>query len=206
MSKIGIISLFVSVLILAHSPVSANDQTVITSERMEMQGTLEKNYFYFRKDVKVVGTNLELFCNELTVIALRKSGENETVGEIGAIESIVAIGDVVVNQAGRSAYAGRVEVNPRDGTVVLKDSPRVVDNNVEVSGYQFVLYKGEKRFESIPDPNAPKDKPSRSVVRLGALPDLGFDQTEEEVTIEEKLMEPIADDPLQEETDPDVTP
>lgn len=161
------------------------DRTIITSETVEMQGTETRNYFYFRTNVVVEGINLELRCDELTVVSLRRPGgdDGEAVGEIGSIESIVAVGNVEIYQSGRSAFAGRAEVNPAAGTVTLKESPRIVDRDVEVEGYQFVLNQGERRFQSIPDPNAPGDRPSRSVVRLGALPDLGFDQDEDAVDI-----------------------
>lgn len=161
--------------------------TIITSERLEMQGTETRNYFYFRGDVDVKGTNLNLACDELTVVALREGPDTAAIGQIGAIEEIVAQGSVQIHQAGRSAYAGRAEVDPRAGTVTLLQNPRIVDGEVEVEGYQFVLHRGEKKFESIPDPNAPEDAPSRSVVRLGAMPDLGFDQPAESISVDERL-------------------
>jgi len=156
-------------------------ETVVTSERMEMQGTEDKNYFTFENDVKVRGTNLSINCEKLTVVSARSGGANETVGEIGAIETILAEGNVVIEQAGRIAFAGKAEVDPAKGIVILSDQPRIKDDDVEVEGYQFVLYRGEKKFESIPDPNAAPGE-SRSKVRLGALPDLGFDKPSEEIT------------------------
>lgn len=176
-------------------PVGATGQvenTLITSNHLEMQGTEGKNYFYFSGDVLVKGTNLEIKCAELTVVSLREGPEGATVGSIGAIEQIVARGDVAIHQAGRSAFAGLAEVDPLAGTVVLSESPRIVDDAVEVQGYQFVLYKGEKKFTSVPDPNAPAEAPSRSVVRLGAMPDLGFDQEEEAISIDDAIAEPVA--------------
>ncbi len=162
-------------------------RTVITSETLEMQGTDERNFFYFRTDVEVRGTNLEISCDELTVVSMR-SGTDEAVGDIGSIESIVAVGGVEIHQQGRTAFAERAEVNPRAGTVTLSGNPRVIDGEVEVEGYQFVLYRDERRFLSIPDPTAPKDQPSRSVVRLGEIPDLGFSQDEEAIDLKERAL------------------
>jgi lipopolysaccharide export system protein LptA len=172
---------------LAAGCLHGNDEalanTLITSERLEMQGTPGRNYFYFTGAVEVKGTNLQILCDELTVVAGRDGPDDATIGRIGAIEQIIARGSVAIHQAGRSAYAGKAEVNPRVGTVTLSDNPRIVDGEVEVEGFQFVLHKGERKFESVPDPNAPPEQPSRSVVRLGAMPDLGFDQKEEAVTV-----------------------
>ncbi|NDV63249.1 hypothetical protein G0Q06_12355 [Puniceicoccales bacterium CK1056] len=162
-------------------------ETIITSDRLEMQGTPDRNYFYFTGEVKVDGTNLQILCNELTIVAMRKGEETATIGEIDAIQQITARGSVEIHQAGRSAYAGLAEVNPKVGTVTLSENPKIIDGEVEVEGYQFVLHKGERKFESIPDPNAPADAPSRSVVRLGAMPDMGFDQTEEEITVDDRI-------------------
>lgn len=162
-------------------------ETIITSDRLEMQGTSDRNYFYFTGDVQVDGTNLQILCRELTIVAMRKGEEAATIGEIDAIQKITARGSVEIHQAGRSAYAGLAEVDPREGTVTLSESPKIVDGDVEVEGYQFVLHKGERKFESIPDPNAPAEAPSRSVVRLGAMPDMGFDQSEESITVDDRL-------------------
>lgn len=177
--------------------------TVITSLHLQMQGTPQKNYFYFTGDVLVKGTNLEIRCDELTVVSLREGPEGATIGSIGAIEEIVASGAVEIHQAGRSAYAGRADVDPKQGTVVLSDNPRIVDDEVQVEGYKFVLHKGEKKFESIPDPNAPAEQPSRSVVRLGAMPDLGFDQDEENITVDDQIQAPGEQAAGPEQTDPE---
>jgi lipopolysaccharide export system protein LptA len=185
--QIPLLALLAGLSILPAVQAEEMSNTLITSLHLEMQGTAEKNYFYFSGDVVVKGTNLEIICDELTVVSLREGPEGATVGSIGAIEEIVARGDVEIHQAGRSAYSGLAEVNPQAGTVVLSESPRIVDEEVEVAGYQFVLHKGEKKFTSVPDPNAPAEQPSRSVVRLGAMPDLGFDQDEESVSVDDSL-------------------
>ncbi len=184
-SRFSTVASAAAALLLAAVSLDAREplRTTVTSETIEMQGTDERNYFYFRNDVEVRGTNLEIRCDELTVIAGRAGAAEEGFGEIGAIESIVAVGNVVIVQEGRTAYAGRAEVNPREGTVTLSENPRVVDGDVEVQGYQFVLYRDERRFASIPDPDAPPDRPSRSVVRLGELPDLGFSQEEDRIRV-----------------------
>jgi hypothetical protein len=166
---------------LASAAAGAQERTLITSDELEMQGSGERNFFYFNGNVRVRGTNLSIDCDELTVVALREGTEEAAIGRIGAIERIVARGSVVIEQAGRKAFAGLAEVDPVAGSVTLSEQPRIIDNDVEVEGYQFVLLKGQRKFISVPDPNAPADQPSRSVVRLGSLPDLGFDQDEAQI-------------------------
>jgi lipopolysaccharide export system protein LptA len=190
----------------------APERTTITSETLELQGTDERNFFHFRTDVEVRGTNLEISCDELTVIAFRSApaAVTEAIGEIGAIESILAVGNVRIRQEGRTAYAGRAEVNPVAGTVTLSESPRIVDGDVEIEGYQFVLFRDQRRFQSIPDPNAPPGQPSRSVVRLGELPDLGFSQAEDTIGVDRTRARDgrriSAETPAVEEVDPTAPP
>jgi lipopolysaccharide export system protein LptA len=183
-------------------------RTVIDSETLEMQGTEDRNFFYFRGNVHVTGTNLEIRCDELTVTAFRGGEEDETVGEIGAIEAIVAKGNVEITQAGRVATAGRVEVDPVAGTVSLLDDPKMVDGEVEVEGYKFVFYKDDRRVEVVADPYATPDKPARSRVSLGALPANAFEQEEEAVTVTDRLNSEsaTAEEPVEEdETSPEET-
>lgn len=124
----------------------------------------------------VSATNLEISCDRLEVLADRTGGDPDGMGEIGTIRAITAIGNVIITQEGRTAYAGRADVDPVDGIVVLSESPRVVDNEVEVTGWKFVLERGKRTFKVIPDPNAAPGQGQRSKVSLGALPDLGFSQ------------------------------
>ncbi len=162
------------------------ETTVIVSDHLQMKSTEDKNYFYFDQNVQVEATNLVVKSDRMEIIALRENQENDpdaTVGEIGAIESIVATGNVEIFQTGRIAYAGRAEVLPREGKVVLSDSPRVVDGETEISGWQIVLNKGERQVTVLPNPDkqASEADRERPTITLGggALPDLGFEEVEE---------------------------
>ncbi len=162
-------------------------RTVIDADSLEMQGTDDRNYFYFRGNVRVVGEELEIRCQELVVTASRGGDSDGVVGEIGAIESIVASGDVHITQAGRQALAGRAEVNPRAGTVTLSENPRIIDSEVEVEGFQFVFHSEDRRVETIPDPDATPERPSRSRVTLSNLPAMGFSQPESQIGVRDRI-------------------
>ncbi len=166
---------------------TAQEKTVIVSDHLEMRSTEEKNYFYFRENVRVEATNLVVESNLLEVVALREGQADDldaTVGEIGAIDSIIATGNVAIYQAGREAHAGRAEVLPRAGRVILSDSPRVLDGDTEVTGWQIVLNKGDRQVTVVPNPDAKAENNQRPTITLGgsALPDLGFDENEESET------------------------
>jgi len=164
-------------------------KTVITSGTLEMQGTEDRNHFYFKGGVEVIGAELTIICDELVVIAFRDGDAGAAVGEIGAIESILAEGHVVIEQAGRKATAGRAEVNPVKGTVTLSKHPKIIDNDVEVEGYQFVIHTADKRVETIADPNASPDQPSRSKVTLSGIKQMDFSQSVDSITVGEKIKE-----------------
>lgn len=161
-------------------------RTVIDSDSLEMQGSEERNFFYFRGNVHVTGNNLEILCDELTVVAAR-GGVEGAVGEIGAIEEIVAQGSVEISQAGRRALAGRAEVDPVEGTVTLSENPKIIDGKVDVEAYQIVFYKDERRVVSIPYPESSTGKPQRSRVTLGGFADDAFLQEESDVTVTDRL-------------------
>lgn len=196
-------------------PLGAQDaappRTVIDADTLEMQGTDDRNYFYFRGNVHVSGDQLEIKCHELVITATRGGETDATVGEIGAIERIVASGEVHITQAGRQALAQRAEVDPSGGTVTLSGSPRIIDDKVEVEGYQFVFHTEDRRIETVADPDATPERPSRSRVSLSSLPPIGFSQPEEQIRGFDRLPAPPAaewefmDSPLGEEDDTETT-
>ncbi len=151
------------------------EETVIVSDSLVMRSGRKRNYFYFENEVLVEGANLVVKCDRLEIVALREAALDQSdakIGEFGTIQRITASGNVVILQAGRRAEAGRAEVLPGEGKVVLTDSPRVVDGQGEVRGWRITLLKDEKRavVESDPDGGG-----QRSTVRLSKLPDLGFE-------------------------------
>lgn len=186
---------------------AVEERTVIMSRYLEMQGTEDQNYFYFEGEVSVTGNNLELRCDRMTIIAARAGDYEAGIGEMGAVESIVAEGNVQILQSERRARAGRAEVDPVAGIVTLSENPVVIQDDVEISGYQFIFEKETKKFRSIPDPNAPLDQPSRSVVSLSALPDLGFRVPTKDIEVTERMKTNarvrLSDDgePIEEEAD-----
>ncbi len=146
-------------------------ETVIEGDHLEMVADEHEARFIFTDNVRVIGNNIILTCDRLKVISSRQDGEQPTgerLGGMGRIRSIVASGRVHVSQEGREATAGRAEVSPDEGRVVLTGDPVIRDQQGEVSGDRITLYQGLERavVESGPD------RPAR--VMLPDLPDLGF--------------------------------
>ncbi|MGE9294294.1 MAG: LptA/OstA family protein [Puniceicoccales bacterium] len=159
---------------LAASPLAAQgvgEDTVVTSDKLEMVGKDEQNHFFFQDNVVVTGTNLKATCDEMTVIASRVT-EQAAVGELGTITSITLVGHVVIEQSGRRAESGRAEIFPREGKVVLTEDPVVYDSEGTVKGERIELYKNEKKARVF---GAAKGQPGkRPTVTLPSIGDMGY--------------------------------
>lgn len=174
-SLINIIRLLCLSALLVHpgfGDAGKAENTVITSDHLEMISGETENHFFFTGNVVVIGTNLKATGDKMTVIASRvgqKQSEG-AVGEIGAITSILLQGNVVIEQAGRQATAGQAEIFPGEGRVILTDNPVVVDSEGRVTGYRMELLQGERKARVYGAP----DSGERPRVTLPAIQDLGY--------------------------------
>lgn len=146
-------------------------QTVIDSDRVEMVTADGETRFLFTDNVVVTGNNLTVQCDRLEVFSARNEGEREggrdSVTEIGSIQLILATGNVRIEQEGREATAGRAELFPVEGKIVLTENPVIRNEQGTVSGERITLNQGEGRALV----ERGEDQPARIV--LPSLPDLG---------------------------------
>lgn len=157
-------------------------ETVIDSDALTMEGTDDYNDFTFSGRVRAQGRDMLLLADELQVHARRSRGGDGAVGQIGAIESIVAKGNVEIRQAGRVAYAEMAEVQPEAGLVVLSGNPRIVDEKATVKGWKIVYNSQSKTVQVLPDPNPPAEgdrQRSRVILSESAIPALDYDQIQQ---------------------------
>ncbi|WP_309384568.1 LptA/OstA family protein [Cerasicoccus frondis] len=159
--------------------------TVITSDNLELVGGDSENRFFFTGNVKITGTNLLATCDEMEVVAARSGSPEKTVGEMGAIQSIIMIGNVIIEQSGRKATGGRAEIRPNEDKVILSEGPRVEDSRGVVTGWKMVLHKGERKVEVLSDPNATGDS-GRTRVQLPGFKDLGYEDPESKFGTDDK--------------------
>ncbi len=144
-------------------------ETVIEGDRLEMIADEEEAHFTFTDNIRVTGNNIVMTCDRLEVISSRPvpDRDEERLGGMGRIRRIVASGRVHVTQEGREATAGRAEVLPDEGVVILTGSPVIRDSQGEVSGERIVLYQGLERAVV----ESSIERPARVI--LPNLPDLG---------------------------------
>ncbi|RKX34566.1 MAG: hypothetical protein DRP71_06715 [Verrucomicrobia bacterium] len=149
-------------------------QTVISSDRLEMETVGEKAFFLFSDNVKLTGNNLIVTCDRLEVHSNRTGDPDANFGKLGSIQQIIALGNVSISQEGRTARAGRVEVIPAEDKIVLTENPIVTDAQGTVSGERMFFYRGDRRAVVESGPGGP------ARVVLPAIPDLGFDNNAQE--------------------------
>ena len=151
-------------------------KTEIFSDKLTMVSGDKDNHFLFTGNVEVRATNMVATCEKLEVYA-GKDTSNKSPTEppkpgsppIGKIDRIVAIGNVRVIQDARIATAGKAEIFPQIGKVVLMESPVVTNKDGVLTGWRITLYQGEQKVEVESDPNR-KRRPS---IVLPQIPDLG---------------------------------
>ena len=151
-------------------------QTVISSDRLEMETVGEKAFFLFSDHVKLTGNNLIVTCDRLEIHSDRTGDLEANFGKLSSIKQIIAIGNVSISQEGRTARAGRAEVIPAEDKIVLTENPIVTDAQGAVSGERMIFYRGDRRAVVESGPGGP------ARVVLPAIPDLGFDIDAEEPT------------------------
>lgn len=169
----------------------ARRETVITSERVEMFAGDAESRFFFEDNVLVEATNLQATCDVLEVLVDRGVAEGaedppaatdpDAPPEVGAIQWIELRGNVIIEQAGRRATAGRAEILPRAGRVILMDNPRVNIEGRTVTGWKMVLHRDQRRVEVLSNPEAPNAETGGRVrATLPSVPDLGYRRSDKD--------------------------
>lgn len=145
----GILCWGMAAVLFAADPeadLQQREETVVTSDELEMVSTETENHFYFTTNVEVKGNNLYASSDRMEVVSFRGGkGGDGTIGKIGAIDRIVLEGNVVIKQAEREATSRKAVIYPAKGEVVLSGSPVVRDSEGVVTGDEIVLLKSERR-------------------------------------------------------------
>jgi lipopolysaccharide export system protein LptA len=150
--------------------------TEITGDEFEMVSREKETYFLFTGNVEIRATNMVATCNRLEVYTSKtdppktddKQKPKEEKASIGKIEKIVAIGNVRLVQKERVATAGKAEILPQTGKVVLMDSPKVTSKDGVLVGYRITLLQGEQKALIEKGPG------QRPTLILPRIPDLGI--------------------------------
>ncbi len=168
-----VVGLFLSGFVLAQESDFLTN-TVINSDELEMKSGDDISDFHFIGNVHVSGTNLNMVANELHVTSEKRGDADATMGRVGKISKIIAIGDVYLKQEGRTAEAQYAEFFPEEGKVVMTGNPKVSDAQGTVQGSKIEWYHGERKARVIGDGQ------QKVVVTLPSMRDMGYKTEEEE--------------------------
>ena len=155
---------------------AALQQTVIDSDRMELESRKDRSVFRFIGNVVISGTNLKARCDEMELVSLRAvseevAAEEGLIGQIGGIESLIAKGNVFIEQSGRTVQGGLAKIFPKQGYLEVTDKPKFTDaSGAVVTGKSIKLERGNRR--AIVEP---ADDGTRARVTLPPMEDLGVD-------------------------------
>ncbi len=140
--------------------------------------------FIFNNNVQLSATNLDMRCDRLEAYTLRRGPEDAPIGDFSPIQRIVAIGDVSITQAERTATAGRLEMKPNEDSIHLYDNPVVVQAGVTFSGPELIIERGKGRIFIPGNGN--------ELIRFVGPPirDFGFDEDDPE-QMEEAVKPPV---------------
>lgn len=162
------------------------DSTTIDSDKLTVKSDDEKTLFTFSQNVVVKANNLQVNCNTLQVISGRTENtkkDDDSRADVGSIEKIIAIGNVIILQGEREATCGRAEIYPygdpdattapsqKNGLIILKENPilRDLKEKVVSSAYEIRFHQGDREAELIASP----DGSIRPKVILDQIPDIG---------------------------------
>ena len=163
------------------------EKTEIFSDNLVMVSREKDNHFLLTGNVEIRATNMIATCEQLEVFAGKQetlvgtppektvidnttpSKEKNNQAPIGKIEKIFASGKVRLIQKDRIATAGKAEIYPQEGKVILLDSPVVTDPQGSLAGYRITLLQGEQK---VLVEKGPGQRPKNT---LPEIPDLGID-------------------------------
>ena len=216
-SKLAASAYLICMLSSAVAQNAVLQKTIIDSDRMELASKKDRNVFRFIGNVVISGTNLKARCDEMELIALRegaapqkkddadaakttntaKTDEDDEglIGQIGGIESLIAKGNVYIEQAGRTVEGGLAKIFPQRGYLEVTDKPKFTDSSgAVVTGKSIKLERGNRT--AIVEP---ADDGTRARVTLPPMDDLGVDL---EKLIDSEPSDKKSDDSVKKETNP----
>jgi len=118
----------------ADTPPAPPGSTVITSD--ELHSDQNTHISIFTGNVVTVGTNFSMTCQEMTVNFTKDN----------KVDTILATGDVVINQPGRVTHCGRAEYFHDEDKFDLTDQPIILDHKNTISGPEIIIFRTTQKM------------------------------------------------------------
>lgn len=158
---------------------SLEKQTHITSNSLEVDNSKpEFTRFLFKGNVLITSPGITANCDQMEVTSIRQDPSKDITDSLGNIDKIVATGNVEITENERTAKAGRAEIYPSEGKVILMENPIVQDVEGIVTGHQITLYRDQRRavVEGLPG----QERPTVTLPSLSTFDPKSSEQTPED--------------------------
>jgi lipopolysaccharide export system protein LptA len=165
--------LLLAALAFGAEPTPVPQRTRVSSHKLSMKtvGTETRSVLdgLPDKQVTLTGTNIQIFCDHLEIIAVGVNDKDSTVPDMEKFKYLLATGRVRIVQGEREATCGRAEVFPREDRLELTEGPVVRDHGADtlLKGSRIVMRRGQREVEVF---DSEADAP--------AIKDLGFDKNQ----------------------------
>lgn len=110
--------------------------TVITSD--ELHSDQINHTSVFSGNVVVTGSSFNMTCDEMKVLFSKD----------GKVDHIIASGNVVITQPGRTSHSGQVDYYRDEDKFVLTDQPEIVDNKNRISAPKITIYRTNQTLQT----------------------------------------------------------
>ncbi len=146
--------------------LSDSNNTIITSQKVEINNDEEHILFLFKKDVCIKNNNFELFSDILEVFCQKVDGVFNIDFYHPVIDKIYASGNVKFFYYDRSGRADEIIVVPKEEIMYLVGNAEITNKDGCVCGDRLFLDRNSKSLKinskgrsmlSIPDKDAPLD-------------------------------------------------
>ena len=157
------------------------EDTIVLADSITMRELPTENFFYFTGSVEVMSGAVHLNADRMTIKSNKvgQSGATATDAEavaipVGEVSSLLAEGNVRIEQSGQVATGDQVTFYPAEERAVLVGSPRITNGEAVVIGKQMDLKPGAAWVTG--------DLERRVKVTLPPMADLGYDLSAEKET------------------------
>ncbi len=116
------------------STPTPDELTIITSDKLTYDA--ERQFIVFENNVVVRDPSLKMTADHMTV----------NLGEDQEVKSILAVGNVVLTQEDRQAWAQRASYDLDEGIIVLEGEPRVMRGRDLLAGDRITFWRDDQRM------------------------------------------------------------
>ncbi len=170
-----ITSLLTGSLIAQSDPASQTTTLEIEFATADYDFSQAQKKVYLSGPIIITTDTLQVTCDKAEVLTSRQGSETtSTQTNIGAIDYILATGNVILKQGNSEAHAGRMEIFPTERKLVLEENPKMIDPYGSVSGHRIIFLEGERRIKIESGGEQP-----RSTIQINEVEEVGFLMGEE---------------------------